>query len=208
MFSGLKIGQVSRVIPVIGTLTPLFLLIYSRQTISTNELWAAVILILGLIFVTLENWFGKINKKEILFEVLASLLFAASYLVLKEAYNQGNFLTVLVWGRWVLIPLVIIAAFFQHKSKISFNEGNLLSFGNKLLLVGQAAGVSSQLLLTFSISLASPALVNSMQGIQYVFIFIFSLIFLKEKTSGWILMGKIIGIILIGLGLFILTRLI
>jgi hypothetical protein len=73
-------------------------------------------------------------------------------------------------------------------------------------------GGASQLLLTFSISLADPALVNSLQGVQYLFLFIFGLVLAKklptlfgEKLSFWLWSAKVFGIILITLGLFILA---
>ena len=82
-----------------------------------------------------------------------------------------------------------------------------------LFLFGQGLGGAQQLLLTFSISLASLALVNSLAGIQYVFLFIFTLFLSKkfpqifgEKYSLIMLLSKITGIGLIGAGLYLLSR--
>lgn len=201
MFSGLKVGQISRVIPVIGTITPLILLFYAGKTgtISINETWGAVILILALIFITAQSWLGKINKKEIIFELLASLFFAVSYIFLKAAYLQTDFLTVLVWGKLILIPFILLV--IPMKIKLHTRKLKL----SPLFFLGQIAGGTSQLLLTFSIFLASPALVNSLQGTQYVFILILSLIFFKEKTDRLFWIIKVLGILLICLGLFVLA---
>lgn len=209
MLWAVKFGQISRVLPVIGTLTPLTQLILANQakTITTAEALAVGILILGLIFVTLENWLGKITRIELFFEVLASLSFAISYIFLKEAFLQGDFLTVLVWGRWILVPVCIILGLSMLGKKFSIPRVPLLFF------LGQLTGTISQLLLLFSIFLASPVLVSSLQGVQYVFILILALIFskkfpkiYKENTEPIFWISKIIGIILIGLGLYFLAN--
>lgn len=195
MFAAVKKGQVSRVVPVIGTLIPLMLLIHAAffGTISLNQSLAVGILIAGLIFLT----YSDLHLKEVKLEFLSALFFAVSYLILREAYLRENFLTVLVYSRLILIPLILIFLFIpkpHHKPKIG-----------ALFITGQAAGGASQLLLTFSISLASPALINSLQGIQYVFLFFFSMWVFKEKFSFFNILGKIMGIGLIGTGLYLLA---
>src|SRR5260221_11764176 len=61
MFKALQQGQVSRVIPVIGTLIPLILLLYGvyRGNLDLNQIWAVLLLILGLVFLTVMDWKGK-----------------------------------------------------------------------------------------------------------------------------------------------------
>ena len=63
MFSALKIGQATRVIPVIGVLTPLFLLAYSFFTgvITTSEILAIVLLVLGLLFLVAKDLKGSLT---------------------------------------------------------------------------------------------------------------------------------------------------
>src|SRR3989344_876241 len=82
MFCALRVGQVSRVIPVIASLTPLILLLvaFFTQAILINEIWAAVFLISGLVFITLTDLKGKLSLKELFFELGASVFFAISYL--------------------------------------------------------------------------------------------------------------------------------
>ena len=72
MFKALKIGQVSRVIPIIGTLIPLILLLFASETnaISSVQVWAVLVLIAGMIFLTLHDILqGSLNKREIVFEI-------------------------------------------------------------------------------------------------------------------------------------------
>jgi drug/metabolite transporter (DMT)-like permease len=220
MFKALRIGLVERVIPVIGTLIPIFLLANAvlQNQITYNQIWAVVFLILGIISVTLPNWKGGIKKEEIFFVFISSLLFAISYIVLRQAYQLDNFSTVFVWSRFVLIPIAIILLLFpRFRRKIITNNHHspklaMTSKVGMLFVFGQVAGGLGELLLTYSVNLANPALVNSLQGSEYVFLFIMSILLakkypqaFKEKLSKLALSGKIFGIIFIALGLYILA---
>lgn len=207
MFKALKLGQVSRVIPTIGVLIPLILLIFASQTqaISVPQSLAVLILVLGMIFLTLSDLGGELNFREIILEILSASFFALSYILLREAYLKLDFFSVLVWSRLVLLPLgALILILPSLRRKIITSSGpkiNFLSTTGLIFLGGQVSGAISELLLLFSISLANPALVNSLQGTQYVFL----LIFAAEKHSPKVLLSKISGIILIGLGLYLLV---
>lgn len=218
MFRALSLGCISRVIPVIGTLTPLILLTHASffATITINQIWAVGFLIAGLIFLTSSDLRGAFKKNELLLEILSSVLFATSYLFLRQAYIEQNFLTVLSWGRIVLLPvgLLIITIpslrekiFRGHKLTV-----NLKSRMGLLFFAGQMSGGMSELLLTFSISLATPALVNSLQGTQYVFLLIFSFFLgnrfpkvFEEKSSRLTGLAKTAGVVSVFIGLYILS---
>lgn len=218
MFKALKIGQVARVIPIIGSLNPLILFVIGLAggTILANEAWAIIVLILGLVFLTLPDWKGKLIKSELLLEISSAALFALSYLLLKQAYLQEDFITVLVWSRFILIPLIAVFLFIpdlRKRAVPSPKQGiSMLKKGGILFGFGQVSAGISQLLIFFAISLANPALVNSLQGTQYVFLFILSLILakkypqiFKEKYTFFNLITKILGIILISFGLYLLA---
>ncbi|MBI2022538.1 hypothetical protein HYS97_01670 [Candidatus Daviesbacteria bacterium] len=222
MLKALKIGQISRVIPVIGTLIPLFLLIVGIKTgtLTQTEIYAVVTLVLGLVFITLLDWKGRIDKKEIALEIGSAFFFAISYLLLRYAYESSNFWTVFVYSRPVLIPLGILLILVPVTRKIIFPgktqpywKSFLKSNALWLFASGQVAAGVSQLLLIFSISLASPALVNALQGIQYAFLFIAAFLLskkfpqvFKEKMSATGFYIKALGIIFISFGLYLLTK--
>lgn len=218
MFKALKIGQVSRVIPVIGTLIPLILLgsASGANTISGAQTLAVFILIAGMVILTITDWKGSFKLRELAFEVLSAVSFAVSYIALRQAYLGADFFSVIVWSRLILLPLglIILAIPLQRKKIITGNGPsiNLLSKTGLIFLGGQISGAMSEFLLLFSISLANPALVNSLQGSQYVFLFIFAIILSKkypeifaEKYTFLGILTKICGIIAIGLGLYLLA---
>lgn len=220
MFKGLQIGQVSRVIPVIGVLIPLILLVQASvsDTLTKNQTTAVFLLILGLVVLTIHEWRGNFTLKELVFELVSALLFAASYIILREAYLREHFLTVFTYSRPILIPVGAIILLIPKLRHIVLAKGsnrpkiNPFSKVGALFAAGQLAGGGSELLITFSIALATPALVNSLQGVQYIFLFLFSLVLSKtypaiftERLNLKIILAKILGIILISIGLYLLA---
>lgn len=220
MYKALKIGAVSRVIPVIGTVIPLVLLGFAAGTnvVSQNQIWAVLILVAGMVFLTATDWKGKggFSKKELLFELTSAASFALAYLLLRQAYLNADFFSVIVWSRLILLPFAISMFIFPSlRKKIVSSDGTKINFFSKDGLVfvgGQLSGALSEFLLLFSISLANPALVNSLQGTQYVFLFIFAIFLGKkypqifeEKYTLLTLVPKLLGIASIGLGLYLLA---
>lgn len=219
MFKALQQGHVARVIPIIGTLIPLILLGHAvlDESISLDEIWAVVVLILGLIFLTLPDWKGGIRKKEVLYEVLSATLFAYSYILIRTAFLQDDYFSVLVWSRMILLPLgLFIFLIPSLRNRVLYKPSSrqfmMLSFAGVLFVIAQIAGGLGELLITYSVALANPAVVNSLQGTQYIFLLIFSLVLarwhpqiFKESLGFMNLAGKVLGIFLIGFGLYILS---
>lgn len=217
MFVALKTGQVQRVIPIIGTITPLTLLILASQTnsITQKQGLAIVVLILGLVFLTFKDWKGKFIWTELLLEIASGVLFAFSYHFLRLAFLQDDFFTVLVWSKLVLIPLGIMFLIIPRlRVKILpvLKPTGGVSKMAPLFAFGQTCAGISELLLTYSISLASPALINALQGVKYVYLLIFSLILGRKfpqifqiRMSKGFLLTQIIGIGFIGIGLYLLV---
>lgn len=218
MFKALKSGQVQRVIPVIGTITPLVLLVLAAQSnsITSQQTMAVVILIIGLIFLTLNQLKGKLIKSELMLEVFSGILFAFNYYLLRLAFLKDDFLTVLIWSRPILLPagltILLIPVLRKRVFPILHSQKSMIQKGAPFFILGQISSAISELLLLFSISLANPAIVNSLQGIKYVFLLTFTLILgkkypeiFKNKFSPLFLISQIAGIILIGVGLYLLA---
>lgn len=226
LFSALKIGLASRVAPIIGTLTPVFLIIYYyaySHSISLNETWGALISTLGLLIIIipyLRDHLRVIDSNnrtsEIIYEILAAFLFAVSYILLKEVYNHTDFLTGLVWSRFILIPLALIIVAIPFLRRMVFSSEvdkvNFLSKTGLIFIFSQVSGGVSQATITFAISIANPALVNSLQGVQYAFLFIASLFLTQkyprifdENLTKKVIIQRTIGILVVAFGLYILS---
>lgn len=217
MFIALKLGRIQRVIPVITTLTSLILLLLASQTqaINAKQTTAIVFLISGLIFLTLLDWKGSLTKKELILEFTSAILFAFSYYFLSRAFLKSDFLSVLVWSKLILIPmalLMVIIPSLRKKITPFLKKRSEFKKAAPIFMFGQISAGISELLLTFSISLANPAIVNSLQGIKYVFLLIFSLILekkypdiFKNRLNFGMIVCQIIGIACIGTGLYLLA---
>ncbi len=218
MFKALKSGQVQRVIPVIGTITPLILLILAAQTqsITIPQGLAITLLVIGLVFLTWSDWKGKFAGIELGLEAGSALFFALSYYLLGLAFDGQDFLTVFIWSKPILLPLGIILLIipsirrkilpFLQPKKALINQNSIL------FTFGQISAGVSELFLTFSISLANPAIVNSLQGVKYIFLLAFGLILgrkfpdiFKNSLSAKFFITQIAGITCIGIGLYLLA---
>lgn len=223
MFKALKMGLVDRVIPIIATLIPLILLAVASQAnaITPTQTLAVGLAVLGMVFLTVTDYgSASFNKQELLWEILSAAFFALSYILLRRSFAKLDFFSVLVWSRLILLPLGIFILTIPDLRRKIITSSLLLSSASGrsiksglIFLGGQLSGTASELLLMFSISLANPALVNSLQGIQYVFLLIFSLILagkypaiFAEKHTLKALSVKFMGIISIGVGLYLLVK--
>lgn len=215
MFQALRMGLVSRVAPLIGVLTALILLAFAglNQELSLNQYWGALLLILGLVFLTVVDWKGRVTREELFFELASSILFAFSYLLIRQAFLAWDDLSVFAWSRPILAVVgILILAIPRLRKQIltgHTHQFKLVSRPGSLFLFGQAAGGVAQLLILFAISLADPALINSLQGTQYLFLLVLSIalsrpfphIFMEkvfQKGIAW----KVVGVLLVVLGLY------
>lgn len=220
-FQSLKTGEASVVGPTVGFLNPAFTLIigslFLNQTITQNQFIAFLVLMIGGLVLTFGIWSKglKINQQLVMI-ALAGLFFALSYLFLKEAFLVSNFMSGLVISRlagalfalsFILLPEVRNSIFAPK------NRGQSIKTTGLLLLLGQAMGAVQGLLLTFATSLANPALVNSVFGIQYLVILGVALILYKkhpyllgEKLTKTSILQKVIGVIILSFGLYLLSK--
>ena len=117
-----------------------------------------------------------------------------------------------------IFSAVFVLVFFADKAfrREIFAKQNVLGKNTGVIFLStQAAGGIANILQNFAISLAPVAylaIMNSLKGIQYVFLFAITLFLsfffpkiLKEETSKRVIIQKIISILLIAAGLAILV---
>jgi drug/metabolite transporter (DMT)-like permease len=194
-YSALKTGEVSRVVPVVGGLTPVFILLLSFLFLGERlNFWQAgafVFLVTGGIVVSLEKDMGievgRIRKKKFFgawkMSLAAALVLAIFYICAKSIYSHQEFISGFVWSRMgSFLGSVALLLFIKNRRAVFGAARNLeLSVGQpaKLrlaLLVGSLVVFNKVLagaafvLLNYAISLGNVALVNAAQGTQYVFL--------------------------------------
>lgn len=183
-FSALKRLEAARVVPVVGSLTPIcvFFLMAAASggaaILSQKELAGFLLLVAG-------GWLmmarGVAIKKSAAFFVLAApLFFAANVVLAKLLYLRLEFLEgflLMAFGSagaaltFLLAPSVRQVLFSAPKKQIKGRP-------NPLFFLGQGLGAGAFLLQSFAVSLAPQAnvpVINAMAGVQYGLIFVFSL---------------------------------
>lgn len=236
-FTALKYGETSRVVPLVGGLQPLLIWVLAKflldEKLSSMQLWAFVLLVIGSVII---SWEEKKKKKLLkrnqsnvwLIESLFSaFFFAVSMVSLKFVYLHQAFITGFVWNR--IAGFVFVMLFLLHgptrraifevihptswidklKTKISFEKKHTTA---GLFLFNQGLGAIGFILLNYAVSLASVTLVQALQGVQYAFLFVIIILLtkfrpklIKEKLNWQIVAQKVGAIILISIGLFLLS---
>lgn len=220
-FEALSRAETSRVVPVIGSLIPIFTLIDSA--IFVNERLAPRIL-LGLAFllaatVLLTRGGEKRRRLDAMtlgLCVSAAFLFAASSVSGKYAFEHAPFMDAFVLSRVFSIVIAVAIPLFipgVREELRSIIQPKTSGQGPKpkhalLMLAGQASGALGFVGVQYAISLGSATVVNALQAVQYAAIVLVAWLggaklasLLKEDRSPNTILLKAVAIILVGIGL-------
>lgn len=212
--------------------------VFLDQSLSERQLLAFLVLIHGGILISIKQtrvyiWVeAKERFKEvfgsalggfhvkyhptgrlILNSIVSSFFFAVYFVLIKYVYMTQPFIGGFVWSRLGSFVGVIIIFMVPAWRKL-IKEQQRKSAGTKslafFLLVRVLAAIAF-IMLNWSISLGNVALINSLQGVQYLFLIIL-VIFLSarfpkimdEELGGGVLVQKVIGATLVTTGLYML----
>lgn len=198
------------------------------------HLKAIFLFILGLLSIALlpqkkeDVWskffrFFNIKKKRrfkgISLALASGLFYALFFVGSKFAYqSQESFTSVFIWSRLGAL-IIALSLLFSTKARIeikkffSKNKKKKGKDNNKfLVLSNQVLGASGFILQNYAIFLGPVALVNALQGVQYAWIIVLGILLsifypkiLKEDFSKRIIAQKIIAIIFISIGVYLLA---
>jgi drug/metabolite transporter (DMT)-like permease len=219
MFSALENFDVSKVMTTIGATQPIFIfaltwLFWGAQNLGLGTVSAFVLLFLGSVIICFEKNTKKTGS-YIMITLIASLLFSLDYIFSKVVFLHQPFMQGFIWMRIFVALFALVFLLDKKNRKEIFARRNVLNKKTVFIFAGtHAAGGIANILQGFAIFLAPVALlpiVNSLRGVQYVFLFLMTLFLslflpkiLKEEISKKILLRKIISIVLIVAGLAIL----
>lgn len=218
LFSAFHRAEASRAATFIGSLVPIFTLFLSffilGEKLPGNYIWAFVFLISGNFVIA----FGGRNFRiggVLPYAFLSAFLWALFFVLIKKVLGAQSFTTTLFWMELGLVIGALLfllkpaarAEIFKSGVAIPANKSHIALFlFNKIL-----ARVSS-LLIVFAVSLGNVTMVNALEGVKYVFVFLIAILFsvvfpkiLKEELNFSIILQKTVAIILIGIGIFALV---
>lgn len=213
--------EISRVVPTIGSIAPLFIFFFGffllGEGLSSRALAAFFLLLCGGILVefrAVSHLFSANALRTFSLEIGAALVFAAASVLLKYSFNESDDISAFLWSRigfaGAAVPLIFSFAvrqqFFSRVLHSHLRGNNVWFIGSRIL------GGISPLILTAAVALGSVVLVNAVQGVQYVFLFVLALLFsrrwpriFQEHVARDTILQKIIAIIFIMVGLFLLV---
>ncbi len=210
--------SISRLLPIEGGFVPVFTLILAYfllgERLTSFQLLAFVFLVAGAVTISFKQEDGAWHPQALKNSLIAAFLFALSFTLTKYIFDQTNFVSGLIWTRLGFL-LVALSFLIPPKSRRHIMRvPRETTGGNKVLYYGaRVSGGTAGLLQNYAIAIGSVTIVNALQGTQYAFLLILTILLskyfpkiLKEKISAAILLQKILAIMFITLGLILLVR--
>lgn len=223
-FEALRRAEASRVVPIVGSLNPLFTLFGSilvlGEHLSAKSKSGFVLLLIATFFLARGSKHSRVDGKTIGLAIIAAILFAISSIAGKDAFSHATFLGVLIASRiaaagvGVLIGLSVKGARREILSMIKPKKSRTSSKPTLLWLtfIGQASGSLGFILVNVAIAQGSASIVNALQAVQYAAIVLVAWLggkrlqtLLQEDTSRKVLVQKGMAILLVALGLWLIT---
>lgn len=190
LYSGLQKFEASRIVPLVGGGVPLFTLLISMAVfpeagaLTQMDIIAFLLLLAGTMLISYER--GKhIPLASVGISLIASFSFAVSFVAIKQVYLTEMFWAGFLWRSvGVAGAAGILFLFFKEVRNDMFgrlHRQRIIAIGEKknlaIFFMNYIAGLGAGVLQIFAIYLAPPlyiAFINALQGVQYIFLFLFA----------------------------------
>lgn len=223
----LSSSETSRVIPFVGAGVPVFTLLLElalgRHSSSVSELLAFSVLVVGSVVITYDpnahatkkkvSTVGTGSRARIwIIAGVSALLFAIKFVMSDIAFAEQPFVNAFIWMSLGTTLAVLPLLFTSLRTPITQAAKEFTKLAGWLYIGAQSFGALGFLLINYSLTLASASIVNAMQGVQYVGLFVLAAIAskkypqaFKESVTGWSLVTKIVGVVIISIGLALIV---
>jgi len=225
-FEALRRAEATRVVPIIGSLVPVFTLsitsILIDERLSTSGFYGFLLLVIATAILSYGKRGERLTVPTIFIAVASAFLFASSSALGKISFQQTAFLDVFVWSRFATLFTSLMIGFFAPGVKVELLK--LASPHTHLaaeqesgaffyMLFGQLCGACGFILLQYAISQGSAALVNALQATQYAILILVAWFggayfrrILQEHRSQTSIVIKSTAIGLAGIGLYLVSH--
>ena len=220
----LQKSEASRIAPVIGGFSPVFVLLLSRiflgESLGWMEFAAFLFLIAGGVLISLAIRVDGVHiqkpetQKIFFITLLSAFLFALTYVLFKAATNHTPFINAFIWSRLGGFAAALLFLFGKKSRYDILNSPRLqaLTSTGAFFMFNKFLGAAGFFLLDYAISIGRVSIINAMQGVEYTLIFIFAVILSKkypeilaEDFRRLAFYQKSAGIALVVLGLALLA---
>lgn len=228
MFNALKHGDTSRITILIGSAIPIFTFALSLALLgerySLNQILGLILLIAGSLVIVIIKDQPKAKKifsssGRVIWPCLASAaVFAIYFIGTKFVYDHQPFLSSYLWlagGNGLMAALFLAPPSWRREilSGLGYKSKKQQTLKQRTLLIGnQIFGGLGSLVQHYAIFFGPVAIINALQGVQYVFLIlggwwltIFYPKILKENITAGVIIQKVIAIIIIASGFYLLT---
>jgi len=219
LYSSIQKGEISRITPIIGGSMPLLIyaMTFYHQPLDAGKLIAFLILVTGTVLISYMPRRSGDKKGGGYFLALgASFSFAVFFVLTQYLFREQGFINGIIWPRAGSL-LVVIAFLSVPGIRRQFVESiTSVSRSVRLAWLGnQGLAVTGFVGQAFAISLpgVSVALVAALQSVQYALILIYASLLsifqprlMKEYLSTKVIIQKVLSLVLIGIGLYIVTQ--
>jgi len=221
-YRGLKLGEASRVVPVVGASIPIFTaslaFVILNERLDDRQLISFIFLVLGGSLISAKFKSGKLYAiKGLALAITSGFLFALYYTLLKLLYIScdfaSGFILIQIGGFLGAFSLILIHKNRHEILSVSSSKGHEKS-STGFFIVAKIIAAIAAIMLNYAISIEGSKItvINSLQAVQYIFLLIFALIlakkmpsFLNEQFSKSIAVQKTISVLLIASGLYFLA---
>lgn len=210
-YAALKRGEASETLAIMGGFSPVATAAISFGLLSRHMTGAQL---LGFLLMTAGGFVMFFSEKLPIRDLLPPVLLASGLLGLvnvleKVVYDQTNFVSGYVWftiGTFAGAMLLLVRPSWREQI---FSESGQDSPRNRFwYFVNRFVSGVGSFLIFYAISLAHPALVDSISGVRYAIIFIGALLltkvkpsWLKENFHAWQMFTKAVATCLVVAGL-------
>lgn len=226
LYYAISKAEASRVAPLVGAVIPFITFIISVLFLGENLNYAQMAGAGALVFGGLLISFDlplKIGGNKFFsgfwHTILAGMILAVSYSLLKFVYNGQEFLNGFIWTR--IGSALVVFSFFAVPHWRRDIVRSLNGFvkpthshvhAGSLVVLNKILGGTASILFNYAISLGSVTLVNALVSVQYVFILALAAVFslwhpkvFKEKLYFWDWAQKVAAIAVIAVGIWLIS---
>jgi transporter family protein len=213
-FKALKIGEVSRVIPLFY-LSPLFILIFAApflgEVFTPLKYLGIILLVVGAILISSKQFTKITLGKSFWWMMLCVVALSINALLTKHLLNFADYWTIFAYTRIGAVIGLIPIAYIYLPELID----TVRTHGKRVVAVisaNESLNLVGVLFITIATSIGYVTLVNALSSIQPFFVLLFVVMLsvfypsiLKEELGKSVILQKLVAIILMFIGAILIT---
>jgi uncharacterized membrane protein len=187
LFKALVKADASDVFPVVGSISAFFVLLLSfalfQKSLNPDFFFGFIFLAFGTLFVS----HFRFGKKIFIFTILSSIFYGLHVVSMKKLFSDVGFDNGFFWYSSFIVIFSLFMLFIPsiRKSLLRHRKSTSIKSSDKIILIGKVLAGIGGLMYTMAIDQGDEAIVQSLGGLQYLFLFLFAIILGHRTSSDW-----------------------